>query len=117
MAIYVQRVPNGVQKRLILITAAFIAFLTNLFVGPSKMFSFPENVWVLALGQILRGLFDPFILVPALPEMIDVAMPLYPESCEGQINDISSGLFNMFLGIGQIIGPIFGAVMTEKYGF
>lgn len=72
---------------------------------------------MLAVGQILRGLIDPFILVPSLPEMIETVIPLYPESCESQINDISSGLFNMFLGLGQIIGPLFGAQVTEKYGF
>jgi len=55
---------------------------------------------VLGFGQVLRGLIDPFILVPSLPEMIETVLPLYPESCESQINDISSGLFNMFLGLG-----------------
>ena len=80
--------------------ASFIAFLTNLFVGPTLLFPFPNTVYILALGQILRGLFDPLILIPALPEMIDQALPLYPKQCEGKINDISSGLFNMFLGIG-----------------
>jgi hypothetical protein len=49
--------------------------------------------------------------------MIETVLPLYPESCESQINDISSGLFNMFLGLGQIIGPLFGAQVTEVYGF
>ena len=78
-------------------------------VGPSSIFGFPDNIYMLAVGQVLRGLIDPFILVPSLPEMIETVIPLYPESCESQINDISSGLFNMFLGLGQIIGPLFGA--------
>jgi hypothetical protein len=69
--IYVQRIPNGVDNRTILITASFIAFVNNLFVGPSKMLFFPDNVWIMGLGQILRGFFDPFTCVPALPEMID----------------------------------------------
>jgi hypothetical protein len=55
--------------------------------------------------------------VPSLPEMIEAVLPLYDDSLEVQINDISSGLFNMFLGLGQIIGPIFGASVTKKYGF
>lgn len=116
-SVYVQKVPSGIQKRAILITAAFLSFFSNLFVGPSKVFQIPNNIWMLSLGQILRGCIDPFILVPSLPEMIETALPLYPAYCESQINDISSGLFNMFLGLGQILGPLFGAQMTENYGF
>ena len=48
----------------------------------------------------MHGIVDPFILVPSLPEMIESVLPLYPADCEGQINDLSSGIFNMFLGIG-----------------
>jgi MFS family permease len=33
------------------------------------------------------------------------------------VNDISSGIFNMFLGIGQVSGPVFGSIITDMYGF
>lgn len=53
----------------------------------------------MGIGQALHGLIDPFILVPSLPEMIDAAMIYYPNN-ENEINDLSSGVFNCFLGIG-----------------
>ena len=109
--------PNGIEKRSILIIAAFLSFFTNLAVGPSKLFDFPDSIWIMILGQALRGLVDPFILEPCLPEMIESVLPLYPDNCEQQINDLSSGMFNMFLGIGQIAGPLFGASLTQAYGF
>jgi MFS family permease len=65
----------------------------------------------------VHGLVDPFILVPSLPEMIESVLPLYPDSAESQINDISSGMFNMFLGIGQVAGPLFGSIVSKKLGF
>jgi MFS family permease len=65
----------------------------------------------------VHGLVDPFILVPSLPEMIESVLPLYPESAESEINDLSSGIFNMFLGIGQVAGPLFGSIISKKYGF
>jgi MFS family permease len=65
----------------------------------------------------VHGLVDPFILVPSLPEMIESVLPLYPESAESQINDISSGIFNMFLGIGQVAGPLFGSIVSKYLGF
>ena len=65
----------------------------------------------------MHGLVDPFVLVPSLPEMIESVIPLYPESAESQINDLSSGIFNMFLGIGQVMGPLFGAIVSKNLGF
>ena len=43
-SIMVQKVPNGVEKRAILITACFLSFFANLFVGPSEIFSFPNSI-------------------------------------------------------------------------
>lgn len=108
--------PNGVQKRAIIIIACILSFFGNLFVGPSKLFSFPDTVWMAVVGQIAHGIVDPFILVPSLPEMIESVIPHYPGQ-EEKINDLSSGLFNMFLGIGQVIGPLYGAIVTETYGY
>ena len=34
-----------------------------------------------------------------------------------EVNDLSSGLFNTSLGLGQVMGPMFGALMTKNFGF
>ena len=34
-----------------------------------------------------------------------------------KVNDVSSGIFNMFLGIGQILGALFGTYITQYFGF
>lgn len=104
------------QKRAVLIIASVLSFFGNLFVGPSKLFNFHDSVWMAVVGQIAHGIVDPFILVPSLPEMIESVIPHYPGQ-EETINDLSSGLFNMFLGIGQVIGPLFGAIVTDMYGY
>lgn len=51
------------------------------------------------IGQAAHGLVDPFMLVPSLPEMIESVIPLFPGK-ETQVNDLSAGLFNTFLGLG-----------------
>ena len=56
-------------------------------------------------------------MIPSLPEMIESVVPHFPEDAEAEINNISSGMFNMFLGIGQIMGPMYGAIVTTKYDF
>lgn len=98
-SIAVQFVPRGIQKRAILISAAFASFFVGLCVGPSQLFGFPDSLWVMVLGQALHGLIDPFILVPTLPEMIDSVIYKYPDD-EVLVNDLSSAIFNCFLGIG-----------------
>ena len=49
--------------------------------------------------------------------MIESVLPLYPPAAETTINDLSCGIFNMFLGLGQIIAPVFAATVTDAYGF
>lgn len=68
---------------------------------------------MMAFGQALRGLIDPFTLVPSLPEMIESVMIHYPPSAEFEINNLSSGIFNMFLGLGQVLGPMYGSIVSE----
>jgi hypothetical protein len=48
----------------------------------------------------MKGLIEPFILIPCLPEMLESVLVEYPIDCENQINDLISGMFNMFLGFG-----------------
>ena len=65
---------------------------------------------------MLHGIVDPFILIPSLPEMIDAALDKYPDH-EYEVNDLSSAIFNSFLGIGQICGPLYGSQMTSAFNF
>ena len=80
MAIYVEKVPKCMSKQLILIASSFLIFLVNFFVSPSKTLLIPDNIWILTLSQILRGLIYPISIVLSFPEMIDVAISLYPKS-------------------------------------
>lgn len=55
-------------------------------------------------------------MIPILPEMLDSVTPLYPKQ-EERVNDLSSGIFNSFLGIGLISGPIYGSLMASATSF
>lgn len=113
----VQKVPSGVEKRALMILAGFFLFFVNLLLGPSKIFNFPDNIYLIITALALRGILDPFTLIPSLPEMIESVIKEYPPESELRINDLSSGIFNMFLGIGQILGPLYGSYMTETHGY
>lgn len=98
-AVLVQFTPRFIEKRLILIAACIVSFPTNLFTGPSQMLGFSNTLFMMAVGQAMHGVFDPFMLIPALPEMIKVGVRKFPDQ-EPLVNDLSSGIFNCFLGIG-----------------
>jgi len=39
------------------------------------------------------------MMIPGLPEMVESTIPLFPGQ-ERDVNDLSSGLYNAFLGFG-----------------
>ena len=62
------------------------------------------------------GIFTAIMIVPGLPEMVESMLPLYPGQ-EREVNETSSGIFNAFLGLGQVMAPAYGSTMMEHFGF
>ena len=115
-SIAVQLFPTWIEKRVTMIVASLLSAVSFLFIGPSQMFGFNDSLMLMGIGQALVGVFIPYLLIPALPEMVDFALPLYPGQ-ERETNDLSSGIFAAFLGIGQVLSPPYGSYMTAAYGF
>jgi hypothetical protein len=59
----------------------------------------------------------PFMLIPVLPEMTESALVHYDKKIHHRVNNMASGVFTMFLGIGQCFGPIFGSYAYSAIGF
>ena len=108
--------PTRIEKRVTIIVAAFLSGVGYFFVGPSDLFDFPDSLVVMGIGQAMAGVFSAFLIVPGLPEMVEATLPLYPGQ-EREVNDLSSGIFNAFLGFGQVMAPAYGSFMTEAVGF
>lgn len=98
-SVMVQLMPRWLEKRVIMITAALLSAVAFLFVGPSQIFAFPNTLLFMAIGQALAGIITPSLMIPGLPEMVESAMPRFPGQ-ERRVNDLSSGIFNAFLGFG-----------------
>ena len=96
--------------------AVFANFFCHIFIGPSEFLGFPDRLWIMIIGQVLIGIANPFLMVPTLPEMIDSVMHKFPDQ-DSQVTYISSGVFNSFLGFGQVIGPIYGSYVTANFDF
>ena len=70
----------------------------------------------MGLGQLLIGGFGLFLMVPVIPEMITAASVHYPGRII-EVTDVSAGVFNSGLGLGQVLGPIFGSYVTQAIDF
>jgi len=57
--------------------ASMLSAFVNLLVGPSKVAHLPNSLNVMMAGQALRGVIDPFLFIPVLPEMIASVTPYY----------------------------------------
>ena len=69
-----------VRKRSLIIFGIFFESLGLLMMGPSAFLGIHQNVWVMGAGQVLAGLVLPMILIPSLPEMIDIVDYYYEEA-------------------------------------
>lgn len=89
--------------------------------GPSKMFGFAEdNLYMMGTGYGLMGFFDTFMLVFALPEMIDCVEQNNPNMTtihKAKMVDYSSGLLTAFFGIGTVAAPLYGAHAGALVGY
>lgn len=40
--------------------------------GPSQVFGFPQEIWVMGVGLAMLGVSGPIIFIPLLPELITI---------------------------------------------
>ena len=116
-AVAIEYLPKHWDKRLVIICGMICCALSLFCVGPSTLMeSGDATMRIMVAGQILLGLFIPVGLILALPSMVESVIQYYPNQVT-RINNLSSGVFNTANGLGEVIGPMFGAAMYEDYGF
>ena len=98
-SIGVQYFPKSIDKRVTIILSALMSGVAFIFVGPSVMCGLPDSLVVMGIGQALVGIFTAFMMIPGLPEMVESTIPHFPGQVR-EVNDLSSGIYNAFLGFG-----------------
>lgn len=97
--------------------AGVVSFVGFTFVGPSEVFSMPDSLILMTIGQAVTGASTAIMIIPGLSEMIDSQKDSYPPHLMPQINNTASGAYNAFLAFGQVIAPPFASFMNERFGF
>ncbi|CAI2369276.1 unnamed protein product [Moneuplotes crassus] len=106
-------IENYDPKRLIVFGMFFCG--SSLFLmGPSTFL--PNSLVLLATGHLIMGATEVLFMLPILPVLIEAGVAKYPNH-KYLISDISSGVLNFYLTLGQGSAPIYGSYVTEYFGY
>ena len=105
---------SKINNKLLIFLGMFFNGISHFLVGPSPYL--PDSLILMIVGQVLHGFSVTFFLITCLPVMINDAVEGYPKQ-KNEATDISSGIFNSMLGIGQMLGPIYGSNITNAFNF
>lgn len=112
----IQFQPKWIDNKVYLILGSVSMIIGLLLTGPSQLLNLPESPVCMIIGVVLVGFSCPQLQVYALPEMITHASVMYPNQ-EEEVSAYCASIFNTFLGVGQIAGPLFGSNLSTFIGF
>lgn len=110
---FVYRLCQIIEKRgVVLIGFAIISF--------SMLLISKNSAYAVFLGLSLLGLSSGLVSIPVLPEMLESVESndhLREKYDLKGIENLTSGVFILFQGLGEAAGPIVGSFLAETYGF
>ena len=89
--------------------------LCTIMFEPTEIIPIPKSFVVVSVFMFFGGVTSAHTMIPTLPEILDAGKKElhYPVEI---LNDLSSGLFNMFFAFGEILGPLIGNELYVKVG-
>ena len=91
--------------------------------GPAnEPFNFPHNVWLVIAAFPLMGLFQTFIFIPIIPEMLErmiVDMNIVEgedETIDGQLNDSVNDAYAVVFSTSMAVSPYIGSEFYSRVG-
>ncbi|XP_078342289.1 MFS-type transporter SLC18B1-like isoform X2 [Oculina patagonica] len=107
------------KYNLMMLLGFFLACISFMLIGPIPILDFvlPERaVWLACVSMVILGISDSLLLVPLMPEMLQIAKR------NGMPEDVSttgimSGIYTSTMNIGAFVGPMMAGAMTEHLGF
>ena len=78
---------------------------------------FPKNLVFVIIGLSLIGSAGPLIFILGLLELSKNLKNICGDYDQNTINDIASAIFNLFISIGDLLGPIIGGFFSSHFNF
>jgi len=105
------------SRKYVLLAGSCLFCLSIYMIGTSPFLGFPDSPKTIFMGSMLLGFSACMVTIPILPEMLHRIELDLPELKGDELNNVASGYFNSFLGVGETLGPISASLLTETYGF
>jgi MFS family permease len=86
-------------------------------VGTSKLLGVQNTPAFIIFGLAVMGFGCGLIITPVLPDMMEAVEERYPKIDDNSLANQISGLFIACQGLGETLGPVFGSVSENIYGF
>lgn len=109
---------NYKMKQRVITLGWIVIFFGYLLIGPSKIFSFPDNVWLILLGFAFFGVGYAILIVSNIPLLQDYANQY--DTVKNEFNKVSnylSGAFNVAFGLGSFIGAFIGPFVKHLLSY
>merc|ERR1719446_61538 len=103
-------------KRKLMVIAFICESLCQILIGPSKLLGLPDLLWIIVVGNAMNQFLFAFAFIPTCPEMVEATQLRY-QSTHPRLNDLTSGIFNVFFGIGSLLGPQMSTIFMSWYGY
>lgn len=113
----VPHIPETISKRFTLIVSSLLMGIFLFLVGPSKILGFEDSLTLMIVGLFITANFLAPLVIPVLPEMIEAAEEKFSANQKQVTGDYTGALLSTFLGLGQVLGPLFGATTYAQLGF
>ena len=104
-------------RRVVLLTGSTLFCFSILMIGTSPTLGFPDHHKTVFIGTLILGFSACMVTVPIMPEMLHRIELQMPEIKGEELNNVASGYYNSFLGIGETIGPVSASILVEQLGF
>lgn len=89
-----------------------------IFIGPSHFFMMPNNPDLIILGLAFKGVADPFIYIPIIPEIVAALLRKYrPTYTIGPISDVAVSFANFLIDLASVLATILGYLTYKQVGF
>jgi predicted MFS family arabinose efflux permease len=100
------------KRRLVIFLSTAITPLAVMLVGSTSIH------WLI-IGILLLGLLPTPVFVMLLPSMQEDALAVYQDNVRYRrmANDLTAGMFNSFLSLGQVLGYCLGPTLNAMVGF
>lgn len=108
--------PKTIRMTRVMLFGILVLGFGFLLVGPSP-FIFGRSLIIASIGLFVVGFGGGFMYVPSLPHMIEVSIRDYGYQEDDRLNDALSGITNMSLCIGEILGPTFASIFYSVLGY